>query len=166
MTSRVRSFLIGPLMPLSLLAFVFFLTVIFYSVFRPNVDGRIFFYPDNAGIRTGAERRGVPGRRDIEEKITVFLEELFIGPVDLHLSRTVPEKTATRDVSVIDRTVYINFDERMLNSYAELSISTDEALENIRYNIHFNFPRIEEVVFLINGSQVHAPYYSENVSTN
>ncbi len=153
-------------MPPALLALVFLLSLVFYLVFRPNVEGRIFFYPDNAGIRTGSERRGIPGRRDIEEKISVFLEELFLGPVDLHLSRTAPRGTSTRNVAVIGRTVYIDFDERMLKSDMELSISTEEALENIKYNILFNFPRIEEAVFMINGSQVHAPYFTEKASIN
>ena len=166
MTPRTRRFLSSPLMPITSLAVSFVLTVVFFLVFRPESDGRVFFFPDNAGVEVGSERRGIPGRRDLEAKITVFLEELLIGPVDLHLSRTAPKGTSLKHAAVIGRTAYVDLGGGMLGSDSEFMVSIDEAMENIRRNILFNFPRIEDIVFTIEGSQVHAPYFDGDLSTN
>lgn len=160
MTPRAREFLISPMMPLASLAATLLLTFILFLFLRPNADGRVFFYPDNAGVTIGSERRCVPGRKALEEKITVFIEELFLGPIDLHLSPAVPEGTSLNHVAVIEKKVYIDIGGRMLKTDGGISVSFDEALENIRHNILFNFPRIDEVVFTIDGNQVHAPYYA------
>ena len=166
MTPRTRNFLTGSLMPLSALAAAFLLSVILFFVFRPDADGRVFFYPDNTGTEIGSERRGIPGRRNLESKVTVFLEELFVGPVDLGLSKTAPRSASVKHVAVIGKVAYVDLEGGMLKTDKELAVSFDEALENIRYNILFNFPRIEDVVFTIEGRQVHAPFFAGEAPAN
>jgi hypothetical protein len=130
-----------------------------FAVFRPNVDGRIFYFPDNAGVRIGTERRGIPERRHTDEQVSVFLDELLLGPVSLELTHPAPRGTQIRHVAVVGKTAYVDMDSVILKTDTALPITFDQALENIRYNILFNFPRIEEVVFTIEGQQVHAPLY-------
>ena len=164
MTRQLSRFLTGPLMPISILVATFLISLAAYYVFNPGVDGRVFYYPDNSGIRIGTERRGIPQRRDIDSQISVFLEELILGPVKLELTHTAPWGTDIRHVAVVGKTAYVDLNLKMLKTGKELPISFDQALENVRYNILFNFPRIEEVIFTVEGQLVHAPLYagSEN----
>jgi hypothetical protein len=106
-----------------------------------------------------AERRGVPRRPDTASRIEVFLDELALGPIRLEFSKTMPVGTDILHVAVLGKTAYVNLDKTMLKASNQLAVDFDEALENIRYNILFNFSRIEDVVFTIEGNQVHAPFY-------
>ena len=160
MTPRTRRFLAGPLLPLSALAAAFLLSLAAYALLRPPVEGRIFFYPDNSGQRIGTERRGIPARRSLEGRIRVFLEELFLGPSVLEWTDAVPRGTDVRHVAVVGKTAYIDLGRRMLDADAELPVAFDASLAILERNIAYNFPRIEEIVFTIEGRQVGAPYFS------
>lgn len=159
MTRPPGRLITGPFMPLSLLIVSFLISLIAFAVFHPEVDGRVFYFPDNSGLRIGTERRGIPQRRNLDEQISIYLDEFFLGPVSLELTHSAPRGTEVRHVAVVGKTAYIDLDLVMLKTDSELPISFDQALENIRFNIFFNFPRIEEIVFTIEGQQVHAPPY-------
>lgn len=160
MTPKTRKYITGPLLPLSVLVVALLFSIIMYLFVGRDLDGRIFFYPANSGNRIGSERRGIPGRRKTGDQISVFIDEFFLGPETLELTHPVPKGTETRLVAVVDRTVYVDLTLEVLDTAGELPISLEEALSNLRYNIIYNFPRVEEVVFTIEGRQVHAPYYS------
>lgn len=159
LTPKNRRIVTGPLLPIAILVFTFLLSLFFNFIPGSRVDGRVFFFPENKGGRIGSERRGIPERKSIEDQIDFFLDELFLGPETLALSHTVPRGTKVFNVSVVDRTAYVNLSLRLLDTEKELPISLEEGLANIRYNILFNFSRVEEVVFTIAGHQVYSPYY-------
>ncbi len=161
-TNRIAA---GPLMPIGLLVLFFVLSLGLFFLFRPSVDGRVFFYPDNSGSRIEAERRSVPRQKDPAGRIHVFLEELFLGPVTLKYSPAAPFDTEVRHVAVIEKTVYVDLGKSMLKCDEQLAIGFDEALENLQYNILRNFPRMEKVVFTIEGSEVHAPYFGADLGS-
>ena len=98
-------------------------------------------------------------REDVEEKLTIFLEELLLGPVSLELTKTVTKGTRINNVAVVEKIVYVDFSRQVLDTEKELPISYDEAFNNVRYNIEFNFSRIEKVVFTIEGRQVNKSLY-------
>lgn len=149
----------SPLMPLSLLVLSFLISTLVFLLTHPEVDGRVFYFPDNAGLEIGSERRGIPQRRNLDEQISMFLDEFFLGPVSLELTHSAARGTEVRHVAVVGKTAYIDLDLMILKTDSELPINFDQALENIRFNIFFNFPRIEDIVFTIEGQQVHAPPY-------
>jgi len=159
LTKQLSRLLSGPLLPSGILALSLLISIVTYAFIHPDTDGRIFFFPDNSGSRIGAERRGIPRRHDTAEAISVFLDELILGPETLALSYTLPRNTVVRHVAVIGKTAYIDLDRVLLDTDDKLPISFDQVLENIRYNIIFNFPGIEELVFTIEGQQVHTPPY-------
>jgi len=159
LTKQFRRFLSSPLLPTAILALALSVSIVTYIFVHPDTDGRIFFFPDNSGARIGSERRGIPHRHDTADAISVFLEELILGPETLALSYTLPRETIVRHVAIIGKTAYIDLDRAVLDTDEKLPISFDQALENIRYNIIFNFPGIEELVFTIEGQQVHTPPY-------
>ncbi|MCD6343118.1 MAG: GerMN domain-containing protein [Spirochaetaceae bacterium] len=159
MTKQFSRFLAGPLMPASILVLSLIITLIVHAFLHPEKDGRIFFFPDNAGTRIGSERRGIPHRHETAEGISVFLEELILGPETLSLSYTLPRETVVRHVAVVGKTAFVDLNREVLNIDEKLPISFNQALENLRYNVVFNFPGIEELVFTIEGQQVHTPPY-------
>lgn len=147
-------------MPVSILVLAFLISLVSFAVFHPEIDGRVFYYPDNSGVRIGSERRGIPQRRGLEAQIQVFLEELALGPIDLELTHTVPRGTDIIHVAVIGNVAYVDLDRRVLKTDIELPVTFDQAIENMRFNILFNFPRVEEIMFTIEGQQVNAPLYT------
>ena len=118
------------------------------------MNGRIFCYPLNSGDAFGSERRGIPARGSIEGQIEIYLQELFTGPVALAFAPTVPRGTRLRHVAVIDQVAYLDLNIRALDEDIELPISFDEALDNTQDNLLLNFPRLDGVVFTIEGQQV------------
>lgn len=62
-------------------------------------------------------------------------------------------------MAIVEKTAYVDFSRQILNTEKELPISYDEAFDNIRHNIEFNFSRIEKVVFTIEGRQVNKSLY-------
>jgi len=159
LTKKLSRFLSSPLLASAILVLALLISIVTYAFVHPDTDGRIFFFPDNSGSRIGSERRGIPHRHDTAEAISVFLEELILGPETLALSYTLPRGTVVRHVAIIGKTAYIDLDRGVLDADEKLPISFDQALENIRYNIIFNFPGIEELIFTIEGQQVHTPPY-------
>lgn len=135
------------------------MSIIAYMLFRPPYEGRIFYYPDNSGAKIGAERRGIPARDDIQGQLTVFLEELLLGPISLELAGALARETRINNVAVVEKKAYIDFGSQILDIEKELPVSYDEALDNVRHNIQFNFPGIEEVFFTIEGRQINKPLY-------
>ncbi|MDF1568292.1 MAG: GerMN domain-containing protein [Spirochaetaceae bacterium] len=154
-------FLTSPFAPLTALLVALIISLLVYTFFRPEMDGRVFFYPDNNGVRFGSERRGIPARKDTDGRIDVFISELFLGPVGLEWSKAAPRGTQVRHVAVLDRTVYVDLNARILGTDDEMPITFQQALDNLERNIRYNFPRVEEIVFTVEGRQVHAPYYAE-----
>ena len=138
------------------------ISLLVFAFFRPEMEGRVFFYPDNNGVRFGSERRGIPARKDMDKRIEVFINELFLGPVGLEWSKAAPRGTKVRHVAVIDRTVYVDLNNRILGTDEEMPITFQQALNNLERGIRYNFPRVEEIVFTIEGRQVDAPYYAED----
>ncbi len=159
MTKEFRRFLTGPLFPASLLIFTFLLTLLLFALFRPEKDGRIFFFPDNSGTFIAAERRGIPQRDKLPGQIRVFLDELLLGPESLGLSFAAPRGTVVNHVAVVEKTVYVDLSTEILDKDETSSMSFVAIMENLRHNMVFNFPKIEEVVFTIEGQQVGVPLY-------
>ncbi len=154
----------GPLIPLSLIALFYFTSILLYFILPPYTRGYVFRYPVNTGESNGFERRDVPSRVNLEEQIDIYLNELFTGPVTLALSPTVPRGTKLNHVAMIGKSIYIDLDLRMLSAISQLSFPFDTALENIRFNLLFNFPRLKDVVFTIEGQQVNAiPFFQKKV---
>ena len=98
-------------------------------------------------------------REDIEGQLTLFLEELLLGPESLELTRALAGETEINNVAVVGETAYVDFSHQVLDTEKELPMRYDEAFDNIRHNIEFNFPRIEEIIFTIEGQQVNKALY-------
>ena len=160
MTRKTYNFLTSPLFYLSLMLLSLLLSLLIYAVGAPDVKGRVFFFPANTGSKISVERRAIPAGETEADNLRTFIEELFLGPETLELTYLVPRGTRVRNVAVVNRTAYIDFDYRILDADQELPLGFDEAIENLQYNILYNFKRLDEVVFTIEGRQVHSPYYS------
>lgn len=137
---------------LTLMGSLLLISLVVNFTFRPNINGRIFFYPVNSGDGFNAEKRGIPSRKELDQKIGIFIQELFLGPISLDLSLAISPNTKLRHATVIGKVAYIDLDSKALGG--DLSISLEEAFENIRHNLLFNFPRLTDVVFTIEGHQV------------
>lgn len=159
MKNLILRFIRGPIPLLAAMAACLTVSLVLFAGSPPRVEGRIFVYPLNSGGNLGSERRGIPASGSLESRLAVFLDELLIGPVRLDLAGTAPKGTTLRHAAVLDRTAYIDLSRHMILSDASMPISAGEAVENIDYNIRFNFPRIKNIVITIEGHQVGKPRF-------
>ena len=157
MTNETRRFLTGPMFPGLLMAAAFLLTLIGYLAFGTRQDGLVLVFPENRGDAYGMERRSVPARRDPAGKIEMLLDELFLGPVTLDLGDTVPAGTRVRSVVVSGRTAYVDLSKGIIAADDKYPISFDDALANLKANILGNVPRVDAVVFTVEGQVPHSP---------
>ncbi len=144
----------GPSLPLALLITTFVISFALYVFLHPVMTGVVFYYPLNSGERIGAEKRGVPARRDRVEQMKIFVQELLIGPVDLALAPIVPHSTKLRHIAMLGRTVYLDFSIEVLDIDTRAAMPFDEALSTISMNLSKNFPRLKAVLYTIDGIPV------------
>ncbi|OQX29494.1 MAG: hypothetical protein B0D92_03465 [Spirochaeta sp. LUC14_002_19_P3] len=167
MKSSPHKLLFGPLLPAAVIVLVFIVSIVIYTSSRPLFEGRVFFYPANSGLKTGAEKRGIPARQEFSDQIEVFLQELFLGPVKLELSRIVPLGTKLRHTVPRGRDVYIDLSNAMLETDKSLTVSFDTSLSIIKKNLKYNFPRLKKIIFTIEGREVGSRTdYFENSEKN
>lgn len=156
---NINQSLRGPAWPLILLGAALVISLLSFVLFSPSEQGRYFTYPLNSGQSIETERRGIPSRHLLENQVAVYMDELLIGPVDLALARTAPAGTRLRHAALEGKTIYIDLTMRMLHADDELPVSLEAALKNIRQNLLFNFPQLEQVFFTIEGKELGAPPY-------
>ncbi|MCG8451754.1 MAG: GerMN domain-containing protein [Spirochaetales bacterium] len=164
MTPKTRRILWGPSLPLALLVVAFLISSLSLLIFGPDVDGRIFYFPSNSGERVGTERRWVPSASSYEKSIVLFLEELVLGPEALEWAPLLPRESEVRSVFLLNDTVCVDFKSNVLkNENTGVPVDFNKALAILEKNILDNFRRVEEVIFTIEGQQVHAPYFRAEV---
>ena len=144
----------GPLLPLALLTTSFVISIALYVFFRPVMTGAIFYFPLNSGERIGAEKRGIPARRDHVEQMATFVQELLLGPVDLALAPIVPLNTKLRHIAMLGKTGYLDFSIDVYDMDTRKAMTLDEALSTISMNLSKNFPRLKAVQYTIDGIPV------------
>ncbi|MBN2049972.1 MAG: GerMN domain-containing protein [Spirochaetales bacterium] len=126
---------------------------------------RVLFFPDDTVTRTVGETRMLPKVKGDEENIEVLLKELILGPVDLSLRPLLPKHTKVRTCMLRKKTLYVDFSPELIVGKEKISLSVDEALAGVERSLRFNFPRIEEILFFIDG-EMYSPGGSVRAAGN
>jgi spore germination protein GerM len=114
------------------------------KLFFGNVEGKAL----EAEKRT--IKKGPP--RGVEVKIKEALEALIEGPKSA-LNSTMPEGTRLLSVEIKDRTAHVNFNGAIIENHPGGSSGELQTIYSIVNTITLNFPEIEAVQILVEGSK-------------
>jgi hypothetical protein len=112
---------------------------------------RVFFFPASTDGRIAAESRLVPNHGDIELDIREFVEGEILGPVDYDFKLLMPREVTVRTLFVRSRVLYVDLSADFAVLGQGLPLGKAEMLDELKAAISFNFPRIREIVFLVDG---------------
>lgn len=128
---------------------------------------RVLFFPGHIDAELKGEARVVPRQGNLERDVTVLVDEILLGPVDLSKSRILPMEASVRSLLVRDRTVYLDFAPEILFLQEQLGYSLEEAFDAVRRSVKYNFRGIRRVVITINGQLPGQPHFEvKNALTN
>ncbi|MGA2975765.1 MAG: GerMN domain-containing protein [Spirochaetia bacterium] len=120
--------------------------------------GRILFFPAQASRRLIAEQRFLPRRGSIEKDVVELAEGVLLGPTRHDALRVFPRGGSVIAAMVSGRTLYLDLSPQLLADDPEVPLKGQDALNALDHSLKFNFPRFQEVVFLIDGQ---SPRFAE-----
>jgi hypothetical protein len=139
-----------------------FLGVLVFSLFFFLLAGngkvvRVLFFPAQAGRGLVAEERLLPRHRILEQDVTELAEGVLLGPTRHDALRIFPRGGSVLSSLVHGRTLYIDLSPRLLVEDPEVPLKGEDALTALARSIRFNFPRLRQIVFFIDGQTPHFP---------
>ena len=139
-----------------------FLGVLVFSLLLFLLEGnakvvRVLFFPVQGGRGMVAEERLLPRHRMLEQDVTELAEGVLLGPTRHDALRIFPRGASVLSSLVRGRTLYLDLSPRLLVEDPEVPLKGEEALAALSRSIKFNFPRLREVVFFIDGQTPRFP---------
>ena len=115
---------------------------------------RVLYFPSRSG-RHGllAELRFLPRQRALEKDIAELAEGVLLGPTRYDALKLFPRGGAVLAAMVNGRTLYLDLSSSILLADPEVPLTGQDAFDALGRAVRFNFPRIHEVVFFVDGQQ-------------
>lgn len=146
----------------TLLGAALMISILGLLIFPQDLSRRVFFFPNGVTGELDGEEHLIPRRTDREEAITLFVEELILGPNTLGSVRVLPLQTEIDLLLLRNGELIIDFSPEILDVERDLSISFDDVLEMTEYNIRYNFPRLREITITVAGQLPGEPRYARS----
>jgi hypothetical protein len=127
------------------------LSLLLYLALGNGATSRILFFPVQKGRRLVAEQRYLPRKGGIEKDIVELVEGVLLGPTRHDAQRLFPHGGRVTAAMLGGRTLYLDLTPAILADDPEITLRGREALDALARTIRFNFPRVREVVFLVDG---------------
>jgi len=138
---------------------VLLLSLLFFFLVGNGMTSRVLFFPGLGAHRVVAEERLIPRHRSFEENVTAAAEEVLLGPARNDALRLFPRGARVISTFVTGRTLVMDLSPLVLLDDAEVPLKGAAALDTLARSLRFNFPRIREVDFYIDGQ---APRFLES----
>jgi hypothetical protein len=148
--SRIREKGIPAILALAFLG-TLALSLLLFLLVGNGSTSRILFFPVQKGRRLVAEQRFLPRRGGFEKDVVELVEEVLLGPTRHGAERLFPHGGRVVAAMMGGRTLYLDLSPSILDADTEIPITGREALDALARSIRFNFPRVRQVVFLIDG---------------
>jgi hypothetical protein len=135
---------------------IIFLAVIcvslaFFFMMGDRRGKRVLFFPADQTGGLVAEERFLPNRGNVEMDLEELVNGVILGPVNHDSSRLLPRDTTVRVLFLRGRILYLDLSADVVLAGREYPLRGEEALAALRKTIIFNFPRVREVFFLVDG---------------
>ena len=132
-----------------------------FIIERYDVEKRLLFFPEHIQRNLSGEVRIVIKHNSLEENIDIFLREVILGPMDIKNGRLLSPDTRVKSVILRDGIAYIDFSSGILIINEEVKIGFDESLVCLKKTLLFNFTRLKDVVFTVEGQVPGQPAFLE-----
>ncbi len=139
---------------LSVLSF----SLLFFFMVGDRRGKRVLFFPGEKAGGLVAEERFLPNHGDVEKDLEELVNGVILGPVNHGSARLLPRDTTVRALFLRGHVLYIDLSADMVLAGREYPLRGKEALDALHRTICFNFPRVREVFFLVDGQ---IPYFGE-----
>lgn len=140
----------------ALLGVLLFSLLLFFLAGNGKV-ARVLFFPAQTGRGMVSEERLLPRHRILEQDVTELAEGVLLGPTRHDALRIFPRGGSVFSSLVHGRTLYIDLSPRVLVEDPEVPLKGEDALTALARSIRFNFPRLRQIVFFIDGQLPHFP---------
>ena len=139
-----------------------FLGVLVFSLLLFLLSGngkavRVLFFPAQTGRGLVAEERLLPRHRILEQDIAELAEGVLLGPTRHDALRIFPRGGSVLSSMVRGRTLYLDLSPRLLVEDPEVPLKGEDALAALDRSLRFNFPRLRQIVFFIDGQSPRFP---------
>lgn len=155
---RGRSAIVGA----SLLA-IFGLSLALFLLSPSARARRVLFFPSAAAasasgktVRLVAEERFLPRHRDADRDARELVEALLLGPARHDAAPLLPSTTALRALMVRRGVLYVDLTAAAAIPDPLAPLPLSQAADVLRRTVTFNFRRIREVTFTVDGQEPRA----------
>jgi hypothetical protein len=122
-----------------------------FLLFGNGTTSRILFFPHQTGRRLVTEQRSLPRRGGFEKDVVELVEGVLLGPTRHDAQRLFPRGGRVIAAMMNGRTLYLDLSASILVTDPDVPLAGEDALDALAHSIRFNFPRVREVVFLLDG---------------
>jgi hypothetical protein len=136
---------------------VLFLSLLFFLLLGNGKTSRVLFFPGLSGRRLVAEERLMPRQATLEAEIAQTAEEVLLGPARNDALRLFPRGARVVSTFVSGRTLIMDLSPLVLLADPEVPLKGRAALDALERSLRFNFPRLREVDFYIDGQPPRFP---------
>jgi hypothetical protein len=143
--AQITSFLIC----LGIFVFLFF-SIIIGSDTRRSV----FFFPDMKKGRVRTEIRYLPDKNKMDERLSLYVSELLLGPITPNLRPLYNKGTVVINCFVRKNVAYIDLSSAALLPQSSIT-SSDIAYKLFKKNVCTNFRNIDKIYMYFDGIEVY-----------
>ena len=130
------------------------LSLLFYMLFAYSKVERVFYFPKDQVMTASGESRRIPRHESQEENIREYVQEWMLGPQVLENDRLFPRGTRLNTILLRDGALYLDFNFEILLKEPGISLTFQEILDMAETGLFFNFPKIRQVYFSVEGEPV------------
>jgi hypothetical protein len=133
------------------------LSLLFFLLLGNGKAARVLFFPGISSRRLVAEERLIPRQATLESEITQTAEEVLLGPARNDALRLFPRGGRVISAFLTGRTLIMDLSPLVLLADPEVPLKGRAALDLLSRSLRYNFPRLREVDFFIDGQPPRFP---------
>jgi hypothetical protein len=130
-----------------------------FIIERFDIEKRLLFFPEHIQRSISGEVRNIIKHNSLEDNLEIFIREIILGPMNIKHGRLFSPETKVRSVVIREGIAYVDFSSGILLSGEEVKIAFDESLECLKNALLFNFTRLKDVIFTVEGQIPGKPVY-------
>lgn len=138
---------------LGVLALSLIVSLLLFLLHGTDMQKQVLFFPEYRSSECSGEQRLLPTKDSTEQEIELLVKEIILGPFDVNYVSVLPQESSIRTIMLRDSQLFIDFSVDVVFQAAESRLSFQEALNCVEKSITFNYPKIEQIVFTVNGEQ-------------
>jgi hypothetical protein len=143
---------------------LFALALVLFLVSPAARARRVLFFPSTRTLAAAGktaplekEVRFLPRHRDVERDVRELVDAALLGPARQHAARLFPASAAVRTLIVRKGVLYVDLSAQAAIPDPLAPLPLADAAAALTRAVRFNFRRIREVAFTVDGQEPRAP---------